>query len=94
MRRKNFCISVSAINTNLALKVMPPILLYWPTVSEISFCGMEVEVESSHQYSILLPCDRWQQRVNLTTFDMGLQMKQRCGIEFLHEEKIAPIDFH
>jgi len=26
--------------------------------------------------------------------DMEVQMKQRCGIEFLHMEKTAPTDIH
>jgi len=26
--------------------------------------------------------------------DMEVPMKQRCGTEVLHEEKIAPIDIH
>ena len=26
--------------------------------------------------------------------DMEVHMKQRCGIEFLHAEKMAPIDIH
>ena len=39
-----------------APKVTPPILLYWPTTSEVDAGGMEVEVEPSHQYSITLCC--------------------------------------
>ena len=39
-----------------ALKVMPPILLHWPTRSDINVDGMEVEIEPSHQYSIALYC--------------------------------------
>ena len=35
-----------------ALKVMPPILLCWPMMSEADVGGMAVEVEPSHQYSI------------------------------------------
>ena len=34
-----------------ALKVTPPILLYWPTTSEADVGDMAVEVELSHQYS-------------------------------------------
>ena len=26
--------------------------------------------------------------------DMEMQMKQRCAIEFIHEEKVASIDIH
>ena len=52
-----------------ALKVMPPILLWWPTTPEADVCGiLAVEVESSHQYFhyILFLCDRWQQRNSQT----------------------------
>ena len=36
------------------LKVVPPILLCWPTVSEVDIGVMAVEVEPSRQYSV--PC--------------------------------------
>lgn len=38
-------------NTRTAPKVIPPILLRWPTTSEVDNVGMAVEVEPSHQYS-------------------------------------------
>lgn len=38
-----------------ALKVMPPVLLFWPTMSEVDG-GMAVEVESSLQYSTTCCC--------------------------------------
>ena len=38
------------------LKVMPPILLCWPTKSEVGGGRMAVEVEPSHQYSITFCC--------------------------------------
>ena len=38
--------------TRAAPKVMPPILLCWPTTSEADVGGMAVEVEPSHQYSV------------------------------------------
>jgi len=31
-----------------ATKVMPPILLYWSTMSEVDFGGVTEEVEPSH----------------------------------------------
>ena len=34
------------------LKVMPPILLCWPVMSEVDVGGMAVQVEPSHQYSV------------------------------------------
>jgi len=50
-----------------APKVMPPVLWWWPAVSEENVNGMAVETELSQQYSvILLICDRWQQRGSLT----------------------------
>ena len=42
--------------TRAALKVMPPILLFWPIAPEAGAGGMAVEVELSHQYSIAFCC--------------------------------------
>ena len=39
-----------------APKVMPPILLCWPTIWEADVGGMTVEVEFSHQYSVTYCC--------------------------------------
>ena len=39
-----------------ALKVVPPILLFWPMTSEAGVGGMAVEVEFSRQYSITFCC--------------------------------------
>ena len=36
-----------------ALKVMPPILFCWPTMSEADVGGEAVGVEPSHQYSTM-----------------------------------------
>jgi len=33
-------------------EVMPPILLYWPIVSEVGVDAMAVEVEPSHQHFV------------------------------------------
>ena len=41
-----------------ALKVVPPVLLCWPTTPEADVGGLSVEAEHSHHYSMLLPCDR------------------------------------
>ena len=41
-------------STRAALKVMSPILLCWPTISEVGVGGMAVEAEPSHQFSV--PC--------------------------------------
>jgi len=40
------------IKVSITPKVMPPILLCWPTMEEADVVYMEVEVEPSHQYSI------------------------------------------
>jgi len=37
-------------------KVTPPILLCWPTISQVNVGGMAVEVEHSHQHSITCCC--------------------------------------
>ena len=37
-------------------KVMPPILLCWPTTSEVDVGDMVVKTEPSHQYSITFCC--------------------------------------
>jgi len=39
-----------------ALKVMPPILLCWPMMTEAGVGGMAVEVEPSHLYSLTFCC--------------------------------------
>jgi len=41
------------IYTKAAPKVMPPILLCWPTTSKVDVGGMAVEVESSHRYAVV-----------------------------------------
>ena len=42
-------------DTRTALKVMLPILLCWPTMSETDG-GVAVDVETFHQYSITFHC--------------------------------------
>ena len=44
------------LNLMCALKVMAPILLGWLMMSEAEVGGMVVEVEPSHQYSIVFCC--------------------------------------
>jgi len=44
------------LSTRAALKMMPPILLCWPTTSEADASGMSVEAETSYQYSITFCC--------------------------------------
>jgi len=39
-----------------ARKVISPVLLCWPTMSEMDVGGIPVGLESSHQYSITFHC--------------------------------------
>ena len=81
-----------------ALKILPPILLCWPTTSEVNVGGMAVEVEPSHQYPITCCCyvtdgsrgAIWQKGI----WHGSVCMEQRCGTKFLHAEKTVPIDIH
>lgn len=43
-------------NTMAAPKVMPSILLCWPTISKVDVEGMAIEVEHSCQYSAKFCC--------------------------------------
>ena len=43
-------------NKKKDLKVMPPILLHCSTTSEADVGDMAVEVEPSHQYSLIFRC--------------------------------------
>jgi len=45
------CSSVNGVVRKAAPKVMPPILLCWPIMSEADVGGAVVDVEPSHQYS-------------------------------------------
>jgi len=80
-----------------ALKVMPTVLLHWPTLSEVDADDMVVEVEPSYQYSVPFCCHvtdgiRWQS--DRMASDMEGRVKQRCVIEFLHAVTVAPTDIH
>ena len=68
---------------------MPPILFCCSTTTEADG-GMAVEVEPSH--NILLHSVAVQQMAaegqsDKMASDMEMQMKQRCGVEFLRAEK-------
>jgi len=56
--------------------------------SEADVSGMAVEVEPSHQYSIMFCCCVTAEGQS----DRMVHIKQGSGIEFLHVEKMAPID--
>ena len=53
--------------------------------SEADVGGMAVDVKLSQQYSLTFCCH---------ATEMKECMKQRRVTEFLHEEKMAPIDIH
>jgi len=68
-----------------------------PTVSESDVGGMAAEVEPSHQYSITCCChttDSSRRAADNMATNVEVCMKQSCGTEFLHAEKIALIDIH
>jgi len=52
------------------LKVMPPTVLVWPTMSEVDVGGMAVEGERENLLPVfhymLLPREGWQQRGGVT----------------------------
>ena len=43
-------------NTRATAKLMPPILLCWPTTAEANVVDMAVEVDPSRQYSVKFCC--------------------------------------
>ena len=74
-----------------APKIMPLVLLHWPTTSEVDIGGTAVEVEPSHQYSVIANYSNIAVRqmaaeghCDTTASDMEKHLKQRCGTEFLH----------
>ena len=67
------------------LKVMPPILLYWPIVSEMKVVGMAIDVEASHQYSVTFCCPSTDGRRNsLTKWYLTRKCKWCKGVSFPH----------
>ena len=59
-------------------------------MSEVDVGGMAVEVEPSQQYSFTFCCHVTDGSTVVS--DMEVCMKERCVIEFLHVEKVAPIE--
>ena len=78
------------LNTRTAPKVMPPILLCWPITSEADVGGMSVEVEPSCNLMIFSGIVFLSDKM---MSDMGVQMKQRCDVEFLMWKKRQPLTF-
>ena len=82
----------------VAPQVMPPILICWPTTSEMDVGGRAVEAEPSHQYFISFCCcvtdgSRGAQSDRMAS-DMEVCELWSCGIEVLQAEKVALIDIH
>ena len=78
------------------LKVMPPMLRFWSTTSEVDVGGMTAEVEPSHQYCyILLPCNRWQQRGSPTEWHLTWKCRWSKGVKmnFSMWKKRHPLTF-
>ena len=65
-------------NAEVALKVLTPTLLCWPTASEVNVGGMAVEIETSPEilHYILFLHDRWQQR--------GIWYESACEVKTCH----------
>ena len=65
-----------------ALKVMPPILLCWPTMSEVDVDGIEAVWTFLPIFCcILLLCDRWQQKGSLTKWCLMWNCEWSKGVE-------------
>ena len=91
------CHGAALICMRAALRVMPPILLCWPTTSEANAGGMAVHTESSHQYSITCRC-------HVTDGSRGVVWHNGAWHGSAYEAKVrhwipprgkmAPIDIH
>jgi len=60
-------------------KVMPPILLCWPTAAEGDSGGIAVEVEPSCQYSTAFCCMTTEVQPDKMASDTEMCMKQVCN---------------
>ena len=76
--------------TRAALKVMPPILLYWPMMSEVDVVEVEPFHQSPVKFCYCVTDDSrgvvWQNAV------WHVPAKQRCGTEFHHAGKMEASD--
>jgi hypothetical protein len=78
-------------------KVMPPILLCWPTTLEPDAGGLAIEIEHSHRYFISFVAVRQiaaEEPSGKMAPDMKVHTRQKSATEFLHREEIAPVDIH
>ena len=62
-------------------------------MSEADIGGMAVKSWTSLLifYYMLLPCNRWQ-TMSDKIFDTEVHLRRRCGIEFLHVERVVRFD--
>lgn len=49
-----FLTVMDAVSMKAVLKIMPPTLICWPTAKEADAGEVAVEIETSHQYEIIL----------------------------------------
>jgi len=80
-----------------ALKVMTPILCYWPSTSEVDVANMAVKVEPSHQYSIMCchsaTCGSRQAVYAMQLTWKGIQSKD-VELNSCVQKKMAPTGIH
>ena len=71
--------SICTGSMRAALKVMPPILIYWSMTLEVDVRGMAVEVEPSRQYSITFCCRVMaaEEQSDRMVSDMELHVKEK-----------------
>lgn len=66
-------------------------------MSEVDDGAIAVEVGPSYQYSITCCCCVTGGSIggqsDTVVSDLEMHMEQRGGLEFLHADKIAPVDF-
>ena len=80
-----------------APKVMPPVLLCRPAMSEADAGGTAVELEPAASISLRLVAVRQmaaEGQSDKMEPDMEMCMKSRSGTEFFHTENMALIDIH
>jgi len=66
-----------------ALKVLPPILWYWPATSEVAVGGMAIEVKTSYQYSIIF-CYHMTVRSRRVVLQNGVWHESAYGTKVYH----------
>lgn len=80
---------IDHIYTSIAPKVMPPILLCWPTNSEAHFDDM---LETVHLFA-MNPSFFFKDKSCKMQFDMIVHTKQKYVIEFFHAKNLNLLTF-